>query len=66
MDITEHDLVKLGFTKINNSMWRSGLFTLQPKTVFVGASIATRMLPHEKVCKLCRNGKVIAHVVRSY
>ncbi len=58
-ELTKEILVKHGFKKINNSMWRLNNITLQPCHIMEGKDIYEKMLSlvSRNAYKVCVDGK---------
>lgn len=54
--MTDESIIKSGFKKINNSMWRYKNITLQNGHVNDGGTLIERIMSEKKAFKVCVNG----------
>ena len=59
MELTNEIIEECGFSRVNNSMWRSGNITLQNGWNAEGKTVYERLLSIKKAYKVCVYGKYL-------
>ncbi len=60
--LTEEWIIKMGFKKLNNSMFRRGALTLQWTTMHTGETLHEKILSSQKAIRICLGGSFVCNV----